>query len=114
MPAEPAQQPTSGESALPRFRLNMITRQPLSGPGPAQIPGHPAAWMRSKKSTGQGAKPMDGSPLRVAPEDLEARGLETSLPDPGGTGRAPELDLERLVWDPEYRKAMRPLIKRGS
>jgi len=26
-------------------------------------------------------------------------------------GRAAEIDLDRLVWDPEYRNAMRPLIK---
>lgn len=25
-----------------------------------------------------------------------------------------ELDLERLVWDPEYRAAMRPLLRRAS
>ncbi len=25
--------------------------------------------------------------------------------------RAPEIDLDRLVWDPEYRNAMRPVIK---
>ena len=29
-------------------------------------------------------------------------------------GRQPELDLDRLVWDPEYREAMRPLLKRAS
>lgn len=23
----------------------------------------------------------------------------------------PELDLDRLVWDPEYREAMRPWLK---
>jgi hypothetical protein len=57
---------------------------------------------------------MDGSLLRAEPEDLEARGLETGLPGPENNGPAPELDLERLVWDPEYRKAMRHLIKRGS
>jgi hypothetical protein len=57
---------------------------------------------------------MDGSPLRVEPEDLEVRGLEAGRPDLENTGPAPELDLERLVWDPEYRKAMRHLIKRGS
>lgn len=57
---------------------------------------------------------MDGSPLRVEPEDLEARGLEAGLPGPEITDPTPELDLERLVWDPEYRKAMRHLIKRGS
>jgi hypothetical protein len=26
----------------------------------------------------------------------------------------PEVDLDRLVWDPEYRNAMRPLIKPGG
>lgn len=25
-----------------------------------------------------------------------------------------ELDLDRLVWDPEYREAMRPLMKTGD
>lgn len=25
-----------------------------------------------------------------------------------------ELDLERLVWDPEYRAAMRPLLSRAG
>ncbi len=57
---------------------------------------------------------MDGSPLRAGPEDLEARGPEAGLSAPNDNGPKPELDLERLVWDPEYRKAMRHLIKRGS
>ncbi|WP_193371247.1 hypothetical protein [Pelagibius marinus] len=57
---------------------------------------------------------MDGSSLRVSPEDLGARGPEAGLPGPENGGPAPELDLERLVWDPEYRKAMRHLIRRGS
>lgn len=26
----------------------------------------------------------------------------------------PDLDLDRLVWDPEYRAAMRPLLQRGG
>ncbi|MGD1878200.1 MAG: hypothetical protein ACFB13_11950 [Kiloniellaceae bacterium] len=34
---------------------------------------------------------------------------------PGTTAAAdPDLDLERLVWDPEYRKAMRHLIQPGG
>ena len=28
-------------------------------------------------------------------------------------GKQPDLDLERLVWDPEYREAMRPWLGRG-
>lgn len=36
----------------------------------------------------------------------QVRGLGNPEPEP-------ELDLDRLVWDPEYRAAMRPLIKRG-
>ena len=31
-----------------------------------------------------------------------------------GTTAAAELDLERLVWDPEYREAMRHLIQRAD
>ena len=26
----------------------------------------------------------------------------------------PDLDLDRLVWDPEYREAMRPWLKRAG
>jgi len=29
-------------------------------------------------------------------------------------GAKAELDLERLVWDPEYRAAMRPLLHRAG
>ncbi len=25
----------------------------------------------------------------------------------------PEIDLDRLVWDPEYREAMRPWLRQG-
>ena len=57
---------------------------------------------------------MDGSLLRAGSENLEAGSLETGHPGPESHGPTPELDLERLVWDPEYRKAMRHLIKRGS
>lgn len=31
-------------------------------------------------------------------------------PAPRREGRPPELDLNRLVWDPEYREAMRPWL----
>ena len=31
-----------------------------------------------------------------------------------GEGTEPDLDLDRLVWDPEYREAMRPLLKRAG
>ena len=27
---------------------------------------------------------------------------------------APEIDLDRLVWDPEYRRLMRQFLKNGS
>jgi len=51
-----------------------------------------------------------------------SRGMETatattpaSPPPPArAEGAAPALDLDRLVWDPEYREAMRPLLKRGG
>jgi len=26
----------------------------------------------------------------------------------------PEIDLERLVWDPEYREAMRPWLRQAG
>lgn len=57
---------------------------------------------------------MDGSLLRAEPENLETGSQETGLAGPESHDPTAELDLERLVWDPEYRKAMRHLIKRGS
>jgi hypothetical protein len=50
------------------------------------------------------------------------RGTEPSLAKTGeqmpplagsDLGGRQELDLDRLVWDPEYRNAMLPLIKPG-
>jgi hypothetical protein len=39
---------------------------------------------------------------------------EAAVPAAGDkTAAVPELDLDRLVWDPEYRDAMRAVIKRG-
>lgn len=42
----------------------------------------------------------------------------TPSADPLGAARGaksdqdrPEIDLDRLVWDPEYRRAMRPHLK---
>lgn len=32
---------------------------------------------------------------------------------PGGL-RQPGLDLDRLVWDPEYREAMRPWLRQAG
>ncbi|MEO3429841.1 hypothetical protein AAFN88_13335 [Pelagibius sp. CAU 1746] len=57
---------------------------------------------------------MDGSPLRTNPEGLGAGTPAAGLRDPDDNGTAAELDLERLVWDPEYRRTMRHRIKRGS
>lgn len=34
-------------------------------------------------------------------------------PAPGGRDDG-ELDLDRLVWDPEYRAAMRPLLRHAG
>ncbi len=48
-------------------------------------------------------------------ENSEITGRATKPPPPG---RAPEpepelkIDLERLVWDPEYREIMRRRLKR--
>ena len=56
------------------------------------------------------AKPA-APPHKPAPPGPEAEILE------GDAGPAPEtaeLDLDRLVWDPEYRRAMQALIKRGD
>jgi hypothetical protein len=47
------------------------------------------------------------------------RGIEPSgttletCPPPADAKKA-ELDLDRLVWDPEYREAMRHLMKPGA
>jgi hypothetical protein len=70
--------------------------------------------MRSKKAKRQGAKAMHGNPVSA---DQESFATKPAKPDGAhGTGKspAPELDLDRLVWDPEYRKAMLPVIKRGA
>jgi hypothetical protein len=42
--------------------------------------------------------------------ECSAAGLSTQQ---AGAGQQPDLDLDRLIWDPEYRKAVRDLIKRG-
>ena len=40
---------------------------------------------------------------------------QTAVPRPhAGEAAQPDLDLDRLVWDPEYREAMRPLLKRAG
>lgn len=41
---------------------------------------------------------------------------ETALPpaEAGAADDTPELDLDRLVWDPEYREAMRPLLQHAG
>ena len=41
--------------------------------------------------------------------ELAGRG---GKPPPPGPAAEPEIDLERLVWDPEYRERMRRLLKR--
>lgn len=59
---------------------------------------------------------MDSGPINTGPETADAKALEArTAASQGASGRStPELDLDRLVWDPEYRRAMRHLIKRGD
>lgn len=58
---------------------------------------------------------MQGSPLTALSQPRQS-----TMPEAGAAGNEglqgsePELDLDRLVWDPEYRKAMLPVIKRGA
>lgn len=58
---------------------------------------------------------MHASPHMTAALRREATRREAgSAGIPGQTqGAEPEVDLDRLVWDPEYRKAMLPVLKRG-
>lgn len=44
----------------------------------------------------------EGKPGPAAPSHLPATSRET---------RPPDLDLDRLVWDPEYREAMRMQLR---
>ncbi len=58
---------------------------------------------------------MDGSQVNSSPEASERRSLKAGpAVTSGHSGPPAELDLDRLVWDPEYREAMRHLIARGS
>lgn len=45
---------------------------------------------------------------------IEPSGATPEAGRPPADARKAELDLERLVWDPEYREAMRPLMKPGA
>lgn len=47
--------------------------------------------------------------------DIERFG-ETAAPAAAAPreGKQPDLDLDRLVWDPEYREAMRPWLRRAG
>jgi hypothetical protein len=65
--------------------------------------------MQSKRPKRKGAKPMNGVHEQT-PTESGTAGLSTQQ---AGAGQQPELDLDRLIWDPEYRKAVRDLIKRG-
>ena len=58
---------------------------------------------------------MDGSHVSGGLEPGEEQSLKAGAPvSRDESGQAAELDLDRLVWDPEYRRAMRPLIERDS
>ncbi len=46
-------------------------------------------------------------------ENFEANG-RGAQPPPPDLAPEPEVDLERLVWDPEYRELMRRRLKRPS
>lgn len=94
---------------LPRFRRNIITLQPQYRPGLASVAGHPAAWMKSQKPKQERVRPMERA---VAPSRQPDRhGVSAEA---GKAAEPRELDLERLIWDPEYREAMRAVIKRGT
>jgi len=43
--------------------------------------------------------------------DIEPSGATSETGLPTADAKQADLDLERLVWDPEYRAAMRPLMK---
>ena len=45
-------------------------------------------------------------------EEAQRRGCDFPLDKPGCLKSDASLDLERLVWDPEYRKATRHLWQR--
>jgi len=45
---------------------------------------------------------------------IEPSGAAPKAGLPTADTKTAELDLDRLVWDPEYREAMRPLIERGD
>lgn len=50
-------------------------------------------------------------------ESYEMTGRAGTLPPPRlrpGPAPEPEIDLERLVWDPEYREQMRWRMKRAG
>lgn len=58
---------------------------------------------------------MNGSLLSGGFEPQHDQPLDATAPAAGEEqGPAGDLDLDRLVWDPEYRKAMGPLIKGGG
>jgi hypothetical protein len=47
--------------------------------------------------------------------DIERSGETAALAAAAPRDRTPpELDLDRLVWDPEYREAMRPWLGRAG
>ena len=57
---------------------------------------------------------MDRAFERLRGEPLR-RDARKAVPRPRPSeGTHPDLDLDRLVWDPEYREAMRPLLKRAG
>lgn len=59
---------------------------------------------------------MHASPFTPGAQRREATPTEAGSTSLRGhnKGSEPEVDLDRLVWDPEYRKAMLPAIKRGQ
>lgn len=66
-------------------------------------------WMRSDNPKRQGAIPMNRGVER-SPSDAK-----TGVPPASPRSRkAAELDLDRLVWDTEYREAMRPYLTSQS
>ena len=47
-------------------------------------------------------------------EPMQAAAKAGRLPTPQGEAKKPDLDLDRLIWDPEYREAMRPWLGRAG
>ncbi len=65
------------------------------------------------------AGPAPAAPVptdRITDQGRKAKPLATSVTTTAGRKRAPEppIDLERVVWDPEYRASVRDRLNRGK